>query len=60
VGAAGPVIGPPCVVRHTVQAGEDVASIAAQYGADAEEIRRVNGFGALQAGQTLLVPRARP
>lgn len=56
VGSVGTVFGPPCVVFHTVQAGETWNSIASAYNADLLVLQEANP-GALTPGRVLKVPR---
>jgi len=56
VGSAGPIYGTPCVVTHTVQAGDTWSSIAQKYNADVTVLQMVNPV-TLSAGTVLKVPR---
>lgn len=53
------VILPMTGIRHTIQKGETVSSIAKKYNADAEDIYKFNGIGSgqkLTVGEVVLVP----
>jgi LysM repeat protein len=56
VGSVGTIYGPPCVVTHTVQAGDTWSSIAQKYNADVTVLQRVNPV-TLSVGTVLKVPR---
>jgi LysM repeat protein len=54
IGSAGKIYGPPCVVAHTVVAGETWTSIAQKYNASVAVLQRVNP-GTLTAGKVINV-----
>lgn len=54
-GTVGPIIGPPCVVSHTVVEGETWDSIAQVYGTSPAILQRANP-GTITVGRKLFVP----
>lgn len=56
IGSVGRIIGPPCVVAYTVQAGDTWESLAARYGTTTAILRRANP-GGLSVGSQIWVPR---
>lgn len=55
VGSAGPIIGPPCVLAYTVQAGDTWESLAASFGTTVAILQRANP-GPLTVGRGILIP----
>lgn len=53
------VVLPVSGVLHKVKSGETISSIASRYGVEAEKIATFNK-GTLKAGETVVVPNARP
>ncbi len=55
IGSVGKIYGPPCVVTHTVQAGDTWSSIALKYNADSTVLQMVNAK-TMPVGSVLIVP----
>lgn len=55
IGSAGTIYGPPCVVFHTVEAGDTWNSIATRYNAKVEVLQEANQSG-LVTGAQIKVP----
>jgi ELWxxDGT repeat protein len=55
IGSAGTIYGPPCVVFHTAVAGDTWESLAQQYNARVDILKRVNS-GGLFTGANIKVP----
>lgn len=58
-GSTGPIIGPPCVQRYTVQSGDTWASLAQKFQTTAAILQQANP-GNLSAGRIILVPTIAP
>ncbi|MEO5886271.1 MAG: LysM peptidoglycan-binding domain-containing protein, partial [Anaerolineales bacterium] len=56
IGSNGTIYGPPCVVFHTVVAGDTWASLAQKYNADLAVLQEANKDAVLSAGVRLKIP----
>ncbi len=56
IGSQGAIVGPPCVVAHTVTAADTWPSLAQRYGTTTAILQRANP-GALTVGRSIWVPR---
>lgn len=56
VGSNGRIIGPPCVLTHTVQTGENWETLAGRFGTTAVILQKANP-GGLFEGRSIWVPR---
>jgi ELWxxDGT repeat protein len=56
IGSNGTIYGPPCVVFHTVVAGDTWASLAQKYNADLAVLQEANKDAVLSAGVKLKIP----
>ena len=56
IGSNGMIYGPPCVVFHTVVAGDTWASLAQKYNADLAVLQEANKGAVLSAGVRLKIP----
>ena len=56
VGSNGTIYGPPCVVYHTVQAGDTWESLATKYNADLAVLKEANKDLTLATGVKLKIP----
>jgi ELWxxDGT repeat protein len=56
IGSNGTIYGPPCVVFHTVQAGDTWNSLAQKYNANLAVLQEANKGAVLSAGTKLKIP----
>ena len=56
IGSVGTIYGPPCVVFHTVQAGDTWNSLAQKYNANLAVLQEANKNAVLSAGVKLKIP----